>query len=146
MHNPKKKSSEKKKQPFEKEELVEIVWCDLVNGVSRFQILKKLENDAYDGHETSKMSRTAKYNLIQEAYNNCQYELGKEKEKQRDLFYERILSVYNDSVDNRDRQNALKALDMMGKLGGLYAKEEKDVNLNGNINAQITFGLEQDGD
>jgi hypothetical protein len=35
---------------------------------------------------------------------------------------------------------------MMGKLGGLYAKEEKDVNLTGNINAQITFGLEQDGD
>lgn len=146
MHNPNKKSSEKKKQPFDKEALTEIVWCEIVNGISRFQILKKLEKDAYEGFETSKMSRTAKYNLIQSAYNNCESELKEQKEKQRDLFYERILSVYNDAIENRDRQSALKALDMGMKLGNLYPKEEKDINISGSINATISFGLEEDNE
>lgn len=142
-----KKTKDKKTIPIEKEELLELIWIDIVNGLSRYQISLKLDRDAYPNHHTSKLSRSCKYNYIQEAYLNCEYELKENKDKQRDLFYERVLSVYNDSVDQRDRKNALKALDMIGKLGGLYAKEEKDVNISGNINAVISFGIEEeDGD
>lgn len=145
MANPRKKSSDKPREPLDKEALIELIWVDLVNGVSRYQIMLKLERDAYDGFTTSKLSRTSKYNYLQEAYNNCKVELAEEKERQRDLFYERILSVYNDSVDQRDRQNALKALDMAIKLGGLY-EQKQDINLTGTIKANISFGIEEDGD
>lgn len=139
-----KKTKEKKTIPKKKEELLELIWIDLINGLSRYQIGLKLDRDAYEGHKTSTLSNSCKNNYIQEAYLNCEYELKENKDRQRDLFYERILSVYNDSVDQRDRQNALKALDMIGKLGGLYAREEKDVNLSGTINANISFGLEEE--
>ena len=125
-----KKTKLKKTIPLEKEELLELIWIDIVNGLSRYQISLKLDRDAYPNHHTSNLSKS------------CEYELKENKDKQRDLFYERVLSVYNDSVDQRDRQSALKALDMIGKLGGLYAKEEKDVNITGTIKANISFGIE----
>ena len=141
MANPNKKSSEKTKQPLDKEALIELIWIDLVQGVSRYQIMLKLERDAYPGFETSKLGRTSRYNYVQEAYKNCAFERAEEKEKQRDLFYERILNVYNDAIENRDRQNALKALDLGIKLGGLY-EQKQDINLNGTIKTNISFGIE----
>lgn len=142
-----KKTKEKKNIPVEKEELLELIFLDLIQGYSRYQILLKLDRDAYPGHKTSTLSRSCKYNYVQEAILNCQAELQETKEKQRDIFYQQILGVFYDAQQANDRQSALKALDMIGKVAGLYAKEEKDVNLTGNINAVISFGLEgEDGD
>ena len=137
-------SRTKKREPLDKEALIELIWIDLVNGESRYRIMLKLDRDAYDGFTTSKLCRATKYFYIAEAYKNCEAERREEREKQRDLFFERILSVYNDAIMNRDRQNALKALDMGCKLANLYPKEEKDINLNGNINANISFGLDKE--
>lgn len=117
---------------MKKEALIELIWCDIVNGVSRYQIKKKLERDAYDGFPTSELSRSCHFNYIKEAYNNCKVEMEDEKERQRDLFYERILSIYQDAVDARDRSNALKALEMAAKLSGIYNdKQEVKVSSDG---------------
>ena len=139
-----KKTSDKKKIPIEKEELLELIFLDLIQGYSRYQILLKLDRDAYPGHNTSKLSRACKYNYIQEAILNCQAELKETKDKQRDIFYQQILGVFYDAQQANDRQSALKALDLIGKVAGLYAKEEKDVNISGNINANISFGLNKE--
>lgn len=142
-----KKTKEKKTIPLEKEELLELIFLDLIQGYSRYQILLKLDRDAYPNHKTSKLSKACKYNYIQEAILNCQAELKETKDKQRDIFYQQILGVFYDAQQSNDRQSALKALDMLGKVAGLYAKEEKDVNISGNISATISFGLEEeDGD
>ena len=137
-----KKSSHKKREPLDKEALIEVLWCEIVNGKSRFEIMKKLENDAYDGFETSKLCRTTKYNYLQEAYENCKVELAEEKEKQRGLFYERILSVYNDAIDARDRANALKALELCAKLSGVYT-DKKEVNVTSGEGITIKFGFDK---
>lgn len=142
-----KKTKDKKMIPLEKEELLELIFLDLIQGESRYRIMLKLDRDAYPGHNTSKLSRACKYQYIQEAILNCQYELKENKDKQRDIFYQQILGVFYDAQQANDRQSALKALDLIGKLAGLYAKEEKDVNINGTIKANISFGIEQeDGD
>ena len=142
-----KKTKDKKMIPLEKEELLELIFLDLIQGESRYRIMLKLDRDAYPGHKTSKLSKACKYQYIQEAILNCQYELKENKDKQRDIFYQQILGVFYDAQQANDRQSALKALDLIGKLAGLYAKEEKDVNISGNINATISFGLEEeDGD
>lgn len=146
MADSKKKSSDKPREPFDKEALIELIWIDLVQGESRYRILLKLERDAYDGFTTSKLSRATKYNYIQEAYNNCKATLEEEQSKQRELFYERILSVYNDAITSGDRGNALRALELAVKLSGL-ATEKQDINISGSISATISFGLEgEDGD
>lgn len=141
-----KKSTYKKKQAsLDREELIELLWCDLLNGVSRYQLMLKLERDAYvsqDGKrfETSKMNKSTRYDYIAEAYKNCEIELADKRDEQRKLWYERVLSIYNDCTDARDRQNALKALDMLNKMLGLSEPEQIDVN--GKIKVNISFGLE----
>lgn len=142
--NAKRRTSDKKKKPLDKVMLVELVWKDLVKGLSRYEILRKLENDGYKGFKTSEVSRSSRYNYLQEAYENAKGELREEKEKQRDMFYERVLSVYKDAMEHSDRQNALKALDMGIKLSGLYAEEKKDITLRGDIKATINFGIGED--
>lgn len=139
--NAKRRTSDKTRKPLEKVLLVELVWKDLVKGLSRYEILRKLENDGYEGFKTSEVSRASRYNYIQEAYENAKGELREEKEKQRDMFYERVLSVYKDALKSNDRKNALKALDMAIKLSGLYAEEKKDITLRGDIKATINFGI-----
>lgn len=139
------RSSEKKKPKLEKEDLIEKIWCDVVNGVSRYQIKKKLEKDAYEGHKTSTLSRSSHFNYIAEAYNNCKPELIEEKERQRDLFYERILSVYSDAIDVGDRSNALKALEMAMRLSGLDKQSTKTVEISNEKdgNVKILFGFDE---
>lgn len=142
-----KKTKDKRTIPLEKEELLELIFLDLIQGESRYRIMLKLDRDAYPNHKTSKLSKACKYQYIQEAILNCEAELKETKDKQRNLFYQQILGVFNDAQVANDRQSALKALDMLGKVAGLYAKEEKDVNISGNISATISFGLEEeDGD
>ena len=56
-----KKTKEKKMIPLEKEELLELIFLDLIQGFSRYQIMLKLDRDAYPNHKTSKLSKACKY-------------------------------------------------------------------------------------
>ena len=85
-----KKTKEKKFIPLKKEELIELIFLDLINGESRYRIMLKLNRDAYPGHKTSKLSRTSKYNYIQEAKLNCEPELKETRDNQRKLLYQQI--------------------------------------------------------
>lgn len=129
---------------FDREELVQLIYVDLINGVSRYQILLKLKRDQYEGFESSKFSRSKQYDLIQEAYENCKIELKEQKEQQKELMYQRLLDVYQECRDARDRQNAISALKELKKLMGLDDPDKVDVNAN--VNVDISFGLEDDNE
>ena len=128
-----------------KEKVVRAVWSDLCNGVSRHDIMQKLENDLMlEGVETSRLTKSMKYKIISDAYAMAKEELEEQRDKQRELFYQRLLTVFNESMEANDRQNALKALDMFARFGGLYDKEK--VELSGNLteNVNISFGFAED--
>lgn len=59
-----------------------------------------------------------------------------EQEEVRRVWLERCESILQDAISTRDTQNALKALDLMGKSLGLY-KENKDINLD--VDGGISF-------
>ena len=59
-----------------------------------------------------------------------------EQEEVRRVWLERCESILQECIETRDKQNALKALDLMGKSLGLY-KETKDVNLD--VDGGISF-------
>ena len=139
---PNIQKNKKGRIPFEKDELIELMWIDLMSGVSRYQIMLKLERDAYEGFKTSNLSRASKYKYLQLAYGKCEGELQEERAKLRDLFYSRFLSVYEEAMESRDRQNAIRALDLASRIAGVYAEEKKDITLRGDIKATINFGLE----
>lgn len=132
----------KTRPKFDREELVQLIYTDIINGVSRYQILLKLKRDQYEGFESSKFSRSKQYDLIQEAFENCKIELKEQREQQKELMYQRLLDVYQESRDARDRQNAISALKELKKLMGLDDPDKVDVNAN--VNVDISFGLEDD--
>lgn len=128
-----------------KEKVVIAVWIDLCNGVSRHDIMQKLDSDLMvEGVETSKLTKSMRYKIISDAYAMAKAELDEQRDKQRELFYQRLLTVFNESMEANDRQSALKALDMFARFGDLYNNTQK-VELSGNLTQDITinFGLEE---
>ena len=128
-----------------KEKVVIAVWIDLCNGVSRHDIMQKLENDLMiEGVETSRLTKSMKYKIISDAYAMAKEELEEQRDKQRELFYQRLLTVFNESMEANDRQSALKALDMFARFGGLYDKEKVEISGNLTETVNISFGFSED--
>lgn len=61
-----------------------------------------------------------------------------EQEEVRRVWLERCESILQECIETRDKQNALKALDLMGKSLGLY-KETKDINVDGDNTIHFEF-------
>lgn len=130
---------------FLKEKVVIAVWIDLCNGVSRHDIMQKLENDLMvEGVETSRLTKSMRYKIISDAYAMAKEELDEQRDKQRELFYQRLLTVFNESMEANDRQSALKALDLFAKFGGLYDKEKVEISGNLTETVNISFGFSED--
>ena len=128
-----------------KEKVVIAVWIDLCNGVSRHDIMQKLDNDMMvEGVETSKLTKSMRYKVISDAYAMAKAELDEQRDKQRELFYQRLLTVFNESMEANDRQNALKALDMFARFGGLYDKEKVEISGNLTETVNISFGFTEE--
>ena len=128
-----------------KEKVVIAVWIDLCNGVSRHDIMQKLDNDLMvEGVETSRLTKSMRYKIISDAYAMAKAELDEQRDKQRELFYQRLLTVFNECMVANDRQNALKALDLFGKFGGLYEKEKVEISGNLTENVNISFGFTEE--
>lgn len=132
---------QKKARPkFDREELVQLIVCDILNGMSRYRVLLKLKRDQYEDFKSSEFSRSKQYDLVQEAYECCKIPLAEDRQKQRELFIARYEDILEECRDSRDRQNAIAALKEMSRLLGLYEPDKVDVNAN--VNVDISFGLE----
>ena len=59
-------------------------------------------------------------------------------EEQRRLWLERCETILQDAIDSRDKQSALRALDLMGKSMGIY-QEKKDVTVDGEVDIRFDF-------
>lgn len=140
-------SIDKKRPKWDKEDIIERIYLKLLEGESRYRILLMLERDNFtdeDGNviKTSNLGRASRYNYIKEAYTRCETELKENRDEQRNIMWERLLSVYNDAMTAKDRGNALKALDMIAKLSGIYAPEQSEVKAEIDGNIEISFGIE----
>lgn len=135
-----------KKVSYQREALIDEIMCDLLNGMSRFQIKRKLEEQQYENQEKT-FSHNVVYKFINEALERCKLELKENRDEQRTLMYSRILSIYEDAVSAGDRSNALKALDQMTKLIGLNDPDKVEVNANVRVKkVRVKFGVSVDDD
>lgn len=118
------------------------IYCDITNGLNRQDILTKLREDKYDGFKTSETKDRQHRKYIEEAYKLAKEFFEDEREHAREMAYNRLLSVYNDSVTANDRQNALRAIEIFNKLSGLYESQNK-VEISGD-NVVVKFGFNED--
>lgn len=60
------------------------------------------------------------------------------QEEQRKMWMERCEQILQEAIDTRDKKNALRALDLMGKSMGIY-RETQDLNIEGENTIHFDF-------
>lgn len=132
---------------YQREALLDEITCDLLNGMSRFQVQRKLQEKQYESQvkdkEPSPKSISA---LIKESYDRCKLELKEERDEQRALMYSRVLAVYEDAIANGDRSNSLRALSQLTDLMGLNEPDKVEVKgeITNNLRVKVNFGISSD--
>lgn len=139
---PNKKTTNRNRT--QKDDILELLYCDICNGLPRFQIQKKLENDCYEGYTTSTLCKSSKAAYIKEAYDMCAVEKQEEKDKLRDIMYNRLLGVYNACIEAHDHTNAINSAKELNKLMGLYEPDKKQIDATVEQTITLDFGFGYD--
>lgn len=111
-----------------KREVVEFFRKELLNGKSKYEILKAVEEGKYAKKYpyANGKKRTTINQWLQEAYDLCAIENAEQINKQRDLVYERFMELYRQALDRGDVKTAKSVLDSISKLLGLNEAESLD--------------------
>ena len=121
--------------------LVELVYCDIANGVSRSQIIDKITKGTYDGMERGFASRTAA-NYYNAALDRFAVDTDIEAEKLRDMFYGRYEALLEEAVKKGDIYNAKGILDSMAKIFlGVDKKPTTAIQINGSEDGKVVVNF-----
>lgn len=125
--------------------LIQEIYCDICNGATRNDCAYKLQNGMYEvgRYKDKNLGKSQAYNLIQKSVDLMREESEQERNVMRSQMYNRLLAVYQDAVMNNDRSNAIRALEVIGKLCGMFnAENQTNVQINNNKdNVTIQFGF-----
>lgn len=125
--------------------LVEQVYIDIANGVTRSECIKKITSGIYDSMERPLAARTAA-NYYNAALDRFAVDTDIEAEKLRNLFWGRYETLYADCVKSNDRYNARCTLDSMAKIFlGIDGKNKATIDIQNNGgDIKISFGFNND--
>ena len=119
---------------------------DILDGATLSVMVTKLTEGLYAPNEDAKKdyiyTKLYAHRLIKQARDRIKADTDEMIPSLREDALNRMLDVYTECRELGDRMNAIKALDNINKLMGLY---ENKVNLQGTISKDITisFGLSQ---
>lgn len=99
--------------------LVEKVYCDIANGVSRSVCLQKLQMGEYGNMPYKQRQSAYYYNM---ALDRFAVDTDIEAEKLRQMFYGRYEALLEDAVAKGDIYNARGILDSMSRIFGVERK------------------------
>ena len=120
--------------------LVDLVYCDIANGLSRSEIIQKITKGVYDSMEKPLAARTAAY-YYNAALDRFAEDRNIEAEKLRDMFFGRYESLLQDAVKKGDLYNARGILDSMSRIFGIEKKTpDTAIQVNGG-DIKISFGF-----
>ena len=93
--------------------------------------------------KTSEYADNTILRMYKEAHRWLKVEQEGDKEQLRDIFYERYLNLYKNSLQANDRTNALATLKEMTRMLGL--NEPEKLNIKEDRKIIIDFGFEDNG-
>lgn len=130
---------------YQVDEVVDHVYCDIANGVSKSDILQKLTNGLYEPQDKplGQASADDYYNAAVERF---RLDKSPDEEQMRAIFYGRYEALLEEAVKKGDIYNARAVLDSMSKIFGIERKTPDtaiQVNTN-NDSVQINFGFDND--
>lgn len=127
------------------EDLLDEATCDLVNGISKSEILLKFQNGLYE-NQTKGVSLSTAEEYYKAILSRLQID-EPDKDNARQIFYSMYLQLYREQMEVGNTLGAKQTLDSMVKLMGLDKQNPStaiQVNTN-NDKVEINFGFNNDG-
>lgn len=124
------------------DDLVSLVYVDICNGVSRSDVIQKLQLGEY-GNKPIKARQSAYY--YNAALDRFAVDTDIEAEKLRDMFYARYETILAECMKRNDVFNARATLDSMAKIFlGVRDGNHTNIQVNSDKDGGITinFGFE----
>lgn len=122
------------------DDLVSLVYVDICNGVSRSDVLQKLQLGEY-GNKPYKPRQSAYY--YNAALDRFAVDTDIEMEKLKDVFYSRYETILAECMKRNDLFNARATLDSMAKIFLGVDKQQNNIQINNNKDGiTIKFGFD----
>lgn len=126
------------------DDVLDEVYCDIANGVSRSDITQKLMKGLYEPQKRGMTYRTAQeyYNC---ALDRMHFNTDVEHAELKDIFYTRYESLLETAIKKGDIFNAKGVLDSMAKIFLGMDKQQNNIQINNNADGiTIHFGFTKD--
>lgn len=127
------------------DDLVSLVYVDICNGVSRSDVIQKLQLGEY-GNRPYKQRQSAYY--YNAALDRFAVDTDIEAEKLRDMFYARYETILAECMKRNDMFNARATLDSMAKIFLGVRDNQTNIQINSDKEGGITinFGFQNNND
>lgn len=128
------------------DDILDEVYVDICNGVSRSDITQKLMKGFYEPQKRGMTYRTAQeyYNC---ALDRMHYNTDVEHARLKDIFYNRYESLLETAIKKGDVFNARGVLDSMAKIFLGMDKQQNNIQINNNKDGiTIHFGFTKEDD
>ena len=121
------------------DDLVSLVYVDICNGVSRSDVIQKLQLGEY-GNKPYKARQSAYY--YNAALDRFAVDTDIEAEKLRDMFYSRYETILAECMKRNDLFNARATLDSMAKIFlGIRDGNQTNIQVNSDKDGGITINF-----
>ena len=125
--------------------IIDQIYCDIANGVSRSTIIKKLEVCDYEGQDKSLKRQAHRY--YNAALDRFAVDCDIEAEKLRQMLWGRFEAVFEEAIKKNDLYNARGVLDSMARIFGLEQKTPTtaiQINSGGDSGLTVNFGFSKE--
>ena len=120
------------------DDLVSLVYVDICNGVSRSDVIQKLQLGEY-GNKPIKARQSAYY--YNAALDRFAVDTDIEAEKLRDMFYARYETILAECMKRNDMFNARATLDSMAKIFLGVRDNQTNIQINSDKEGGITINF-----
>ena len=127
----------KAKEFNEAEGIIDKLYADICNGVSKFDCLQKLESGFYGKTVSKRMA----FNYYNAAFDRLAINADVEAERLRQLLFSRYESLLEDAVTKGDIYNARGILDSMAKIFLGVDKPQTAIQINSDKENGITVNF-----
>lgn len=132
-----KRVSQKQLDEYDRvQRLIEEIQVDLVNGVLRSEIFNKFRDRQYENLSEKNIGERQIQNYIKAAWELLREDRIEKIQELRDLLFSQYMAQYNEATQMGNVIAAKSCLDSISKI---FLPDEKTVNLNANVNGDITI-------
>lgn len=126
------------------EDLLDDSTCDLINGLSKSEILLKFQNGMYEDQHGKGVSLNTAEEYYKAILSRLSLDRDRDVEQVKDALYSQYLNIYREAMESGNLMMAKSTLDSLVKLYGIDKQPENAIQINSTGSVDIKFGFKTD--